>query len=279
VLFRSNFTARKIFRTDFTEAFFEDLSKRKDGNIEHHVILNTFGETGSFKSGVNIELAKFMDDHFKVDKISFTDTEFLQSIERAPLKSFMIRDEVTSAGEFGIGSQRQNAFITVQMETLRQSEISIATISPSEKRLDTAHYILHCIGHNQFKIDNKGMALEPVYCLVGVMNPPTHNYLGSIIIQLDWMSKIWREYQVRKLSFQQMVKDRQFGKEDFSELAKKCLKNPKAKYAKKKYDWILIIQESVPSLTTEEIKMLYAQIQMLDREKKGIVNEDYTPED
>jgi hypothetical protein len=271
---RTNGSSRRIFKVDFKDAFYEDLLRRRDGQLEQHIITNTFGETGSMKSGVNIELMSEMDKHPSADKIGFTDQEFLDKFRKYTSKCFLMRDEVTSAGEFGIGSGRMQSFITIQTETLRQSGVSIGTISPTEKPLGTAHYILHCIGHNKFQIDDEGMATEPVYVLVGVMNPQTHNYLGSVIFDINWMSKIWMEYQVKKKEFLRKVQDQNFAKQDMEALSQTCLKDPLAKFAKTKHDWLIIIQRTHPSLTTEEMQMLYSMIKMNVRVRKGITNDD-----
>jgi len=274
---RMNYTSRKIFRHDFTEHFLGDLDDRRDSIIKKHLVITCFGFTGSYKSGIMIEIARRMDKNFSVSKIAFTNQELLNLVEHEKRKGFILRDEITE--EYGIGSQRQSAFLQMQAETLRASQISFGYVSPRLKRIGTEHYIIHTIGHNNFKIDDEGNALEPVYVLVGVMNPMTDNYLGGAVIEIEWMNEVWKKYVARKESFMKMVEERQFAKEDFNKLALKCLKNPKAKYAKRKYDWMLIIQESVPSLTTEEMRMLYSRIIMMGREKNGEVNEDYTPED
>jgi hypothetical protein len=271
---RTNGSSRRIFKVDFKEAFYEDLLRRRDGQLEQHIITNTFGETGSMKSGVNIELGTFMDKHFTADKIGFTDQEFLDKFRTYTHKAFIMRDEVTTAGEFGIGSGRMQSFITIQTETLRQNQVSIGMISPTEKPLGTAHYILHCIGSNKFTIDGRGMATEPVYVLVGVMNPATHNYLGSVIVEINWMSKVWKDYQVKKKEFLVKVQDQNFAKQDMEKLSQSCLRDPLAKFAKTKHDWLIIIQRTHPSLTTEEMQMLYSMIKMNVRVRKGITNGD-----
>jgi hypothetical protein len=245
--------------------------------IWHNFILeNGIVSHNSFKSGVNLELAGFMDRNFSADKIGFTDQEFLDKFKQYPQKAFIMRDEITSAGEYGIGSGRMQSFITINTETLRQNEVSIGTISPTEKPLGTAHYILHCIGHNKLMLDDEGMALEPVYVLVGVLNPPTHNYLGSMVIELDWMSKLWREYQLRKKDFLFKVQNMNFAKQDMEQLANKCLTDPLARFAKTKHDWLVIIQRVHPSLTTEEMEMVYAMVKMQSRMRAGITNGDFT---
>ena len=276
---RTNGSSRRIFKVDFGEAFWEDLTRRRDGQLEQHIITNTFGETGSLKSGINIEIATFMDKHFSAEKIGFTDQEFLDIVGGAPKKSFCMRDEVTSAGTYGIGSSRVQSYLTIQTETLRQNQISIATISPTEKPLGTAHYILHSIGCNKFQIDDKGMALDPVYVLVGVMNPATHNYLGSVIFEINWMSKIWKQYQVKKAEFLKKVQDQNFAKADMEKLAQSCFKDQLAKFAKTKRDWLIIIQRCHPSLTTEEMQMLFAMIKMTGRIKAGVTNGEFEEPD
>lgn len=232
----------------------------------------------SYKSGVNVEWGRLMDRHFSAEKIAFTNQELLKLVETRKMPGFILRDEATR--EMGTGSGRQQAFLQMQAETLRQSQISFAYCSPTLKRIGTEHYIMHCLAHNQFKIDDKGMALEPVYVLLGCVNPLTDNYLGGVIVELEWMNKVWRDYTKKKNAFQDMMKSRQFAKADFDELASEVLKNDKAKYCKNNYDWSLLIQEIHPDLTVDENKMLSARIKMSQRIKNGITNgEDYGDDD
>jgi hypothetical protein len=161
----------------------------------------------------------------------------------------------------------------MQAETLRKSQISFGYISPELKPIGTEHYLLHSIGHNDFKVDDEGNPIEKVYVLMGVMNPSTHNYLGSAIIEIHWNNPIWKAYDLKKIQFMDNVRGGQFAKQDMNILAQKCYLNPKSHFAKTKYDWMVIIQETHPSLTTEEMKMLYATIKMLDRKEKGQEND------
>lgn len=262
---RNNLTSKRIFRNDFTKEFWDDLRKRRDGKLAQHVVLNTFGETGSFKSGLNIEIGRFMYPDFGAKDITFTDTEFLSRVKIAGEAEYILRDEITK--EYGIGSGRQSAFIVMQTETLRAYRTSMGFISPTEKAIDTAHYVLHAMGHNDFGIDDEGMATEPVYVLAGVMNPMTHNYLGGLIVEIEWMNKVWNDYWKKKVGFLENVRERHFSKSNFFKMADEVMEHPKAQYAKTKYEWILLIQDVFPDLTGEEVKMLYASIKM--RKKEG----------
>ena len=120
---KSNPSSRKIFRTDFTKLLFEDLVKRRDSKIESHCVITGWGFTGSYKSSVFIELARVMDKNFSADKIAFTNQELLDITEHLHEKGFVLHDEVTE--EFGTGSGRMQAFLQMQAETLRKSQISL----------------------------------------------------------------------------------------------------------------------------------------------------------
>lgn len=262
---KDNPTSRRIFKNDFTKKFWDDLKERKGGKIDQHVILFTWGETGSYKSGINIEIGRKMDDNFSVKNIAFTDNELLELVQRADVQTFIMRDEITSHAEYGIGSARQKAFLQVQAETLRANRTSFGYISPQPRPIGTEHYLLHCIGHNKFKLDDKGNALEPVYVLCGVANPITSNYLGGLVVEIEWMNDVWKQYWKRKVKFLEQVKNRHFAKQDFEEMAQKLLKHPKKAYVKVKNDWLLLIREVFPDLTTKEMELLYSQIKMLIR--------------
>lgn len=267
---RNNQSSRRIFRIDFSKAFFDDLNDRRDNKIESHIILTGWGFTGSFKSSLLIQIGKIMDKHFASQKIAFTNQELLDIVESQHTKGFVLRDELTT--EFGVGSGRQQAFLQIQAETLRKSQISFGYVSPELKPIGTEHYFLHTIGHNRFAINDEGIPTEPVYVLFGVVNPPTRNYLGGAILEIEWNNKIWKEYNHKKDLFMRMVRERQFAKADMGQLADKCMTNPLSKFAKTKNDWFIIIQKVHPTLTTEEMGMVYAMIKMNMRIKQGITN-------
>ena len=270
---RNNPSSRRIFKTDFTKPFFDDLAKRRDSKIESHAVLTGWGFTGTYKSSLFIHIAQLMDRYFSAEKIAFTNQELLDLVEHQHTKGFILKDEATK--EFGIGSGRQEAFLQTQAETLRKSQISFGHISPELKEIGTEHYLIHTIGHNDFKSDDDGNPVEPVYILFGVVNPSTHNYLGGAIVQIEWGNKVWNEYDKKKDDFMRRVRERQFAKQDMESLTKKCFEDKLAPYAKTKYDWLIIIQRCHPSLTTEEMSMLYAMIKMEGRIDKGQINGDF----
>ena len=275
---RGNMTSKRIFRHDFTQQFYDDLLKRRDSKILQHVVLTTWGFTGNYKTGSMIEIARTMDINFSAEKIAFTNQQLLDLTEHQHSKGFILRDEQTK--EQGTGSGMQQAFLQMQAETLRASEISFGYCSPTLKRIGTEHYILHCLAHNQFKLDDEGNALEPVYVLMGCVNPMTDNYLGGVIIPIEWMNPVWKQYISKKQAFMESVKNRQFAKADFDEMAIEVLKSPKAKFCKNNYDWSLLIQEVQPGLTVDMNKMLSARIKMMSRIRNGITNgEDYGDDD
>lgn len=270
---RNNQTSRRIFRTDFTQPFFDDLAKRRDSKIESHIVLTTWGYTGTYKSSAKIEIARFMDKNFSADKIAFTNQELLNLVQTQHTKGFILRDEITV--EFGTGSGRQQAFLQMQGETLRKSQISFGYISPELKPIGTEHYLLHSIGHNDFKVDDEGKPIEQVYMLLGIVNPATHNYLGGVIIEIEWDNPVWVGYDKKKIQFMNNVREGNFAKADMEGLAKKCMTDKFAPYAKTRHDWLIIIQRCLPSLTTEESSMLFSMIKMNVRIKKGITNDDF----
>lgn len=224
-----------------------------DGIVSHN----------SYKSGVDIEVARFMDRNFSADKIAFTDQELLDMTQRSQPHTMIIRDEVTE--EFGVGSARQRAFLTMQAETLRAHQTSFGYISPTPKPIGTEHYILHAIGHNKFKMDDEGMATEPVYVLCGVQNPLTNNYLGGLIIEIEWMNKVWIEYWKKKERFLERVKDRHFDKQDFTQLATELLAMPEAEHCRNMYDWFNLIRQKHPDMTTMEMRLIQAEVKLRKR--------------
>lgn len=237
-----------------------DLSTPKYHN---YLLDNGILSHNSFKSGLNIEIGRFMYDRFSAGDITFTDNEFLQRVKQTEKGEFILRDEITK--EHGIGSGRQSSFIVMQTETLRAHRTSMGFISPTEKAIDTAHYILHVIGHNNFEMDDEGDAVEPVYVLAGVQSPNTHNYLGGLVVEIEWMNKVWKQYWKKKVKFLEMVRDRHFAKADFFKMADTVLEHELAPVVKTKNEWLIVIQKVYPDLTSKEMDMLYSAIQMKKR--------------
>jgi hypothetical protein len=260
---RQNHSSRKIFKHDFTKQFYDDLTDRRDNKIKQNCVMFIFGYTGTMKSGVGIEIGRFVNHDFSAKNIAFTDTELLSIVEGIKEHEYVMRDECLE--EFGYGSNRNRSFIQMQAETLRQHQTWFTYISPSLKLIGTEHYVLHTIGHNKFKVDDEGNPTEPVFVLLGAINPITNNYLGGVFVEIEWMNKVWIQYQNKKNEFLQKVRERKFSKANFFEMAEKVLQHPKSQYAKTKYEWFVIIQEIYPDLTTEEVKMLYATIKLNKR--------------
>lgn len=256
----ANPSSRRLLKNDFSQPFFDDLAKRRDSKIESHIIMTGWGFTGSFKSSLFIELFSIMDKYFSAEKIAFTNQELLDLVEHQHKKGSIVRDEISQ--EFGVGSGRQQAFLQIQAETLRKSQISFGYLSPELKPIGTEHYFIHTIGHNDFKMNDEGKPTEPVYVLFGVVNPSTRNYLGGAIIEINWDNKIWKGYSKKKDEFMFQVRQRDFAKQSMDKLAKEVMKDPLSKYAKSKHEWLVIIQKTHPSLTTEEAEMCFAMIKM-----------------
>lgn len=273
---RANPSSRRILKNNFTQPFIDDLIKRRDAKIESHIIFTGWGFTGSYKSSLFIELARIMDRRFTAQKIAFTNQELLDLVEQQHTKGFILRDEISQ--EFGVGSGRQQAFLQIQAETLRKSQISFGYLSPELKPIGTEHYFLHTIGHNDFKVNDEGQPTEPVFVLFGVVNPSTRNYLGGAIVEIDWDNKVWRDYSAKKDEFMEKVRNRDFAKASMDKLAQAVLKDPLSKVAKSKHEWLVIIQKTHPSLTTEEAEMCLGMIRMIGRLKDG-ANNDESAED
>jgi hypothetical protein len=65
--------------------------------------------------------------------------------------------------------------------------------------------------------------------------------------------------------FLEQVRERHFAKDDFYKMAEKVAKSKHGKIAKTKYEWMLVIRDVYPDLTTEEMKLLYSAIKMKER--------------
>lgn len=59
---RTNPTSRRIFRVNFTQDFWDDLRRRRDGKLDQHVILNSWGETGCLDENTRLHGGQLIAD-------------------------------------------------------------------------------------------------------------------------------------------------------------------------------------------------------------------------
>ena len=225
--------------------------KKLSQKTDDFITIQILGEQGSGKSGVGQSLAvRMARAPFTVEHIKLQYAQFLDSVETLERGEFRILDEQTRA--HGIGSRRLADDIINIVETLRQNGGSIIIISPTEKMINTRDVYLELTVIARLN--------DEVLC---AWKSRTEEFIGSLIIKLDWNSPLWIDYMTVKQSYVKEAKRRGFKKLDYEKVARDVLTHPEGARATKRAHYRLILEKVAPYLTTEESKLVMAQVEML----------------
>lgn len=224
----------------------KQLTQKEDDFLTIQII----GPQGSGKSGVGQWCAeRWSTIPFQASRISLHYDYFLELIESSTKGSFSILDEQTKI--YGVGSNRLKGDIINIIETLRFNGGSIIVISPSEKMLSEqdVHLSIEVLGR------------DGNICLVA-WKARSRAFMGVCKIALSWNNPIWKEYQESKKRYVTDAKARKFHKNDYEGLAAKIKQHKDYHTGMRKYELLLLLEKEVPNLTTEEKKLLVAQIKI-----------------
>lgn len=220
-LIRANPSFRNCFTRNITEFFWEDISHHS------HAIIIIHGRTGSFKSSIGTIIAQRLDSKFSVKNIGFSNTEVLDISAKSKIGDCFIRDE--NPYEFGQGSGVRYAQIINLSEQLRARKNSLIYIAPTlRQKIETSHYVLHTLDSSHTELEVEQMQLgksfvEDVYVRVGLQEPTTETYIGSVIFKLEINSKIWKDYFEKKKEFLKIAPKMEFTSVDYTQIAKETL--------------------------------------------------------
>lgn len=246
----SNSTFKKVFTTDITEDWWEDV-KSKD-----HAVLFIHGQTGTLKSSSGQEVAMILQEDFKPDQISFSSDELLRRFRTSKPGETYIRDE--SPDLFGIGSVRIASHVNMLAEALRQRGNSLIFIAPTQNKLiEPAHYNLKTVA--PLTVDGK-------YVRLAVQEPDTQRYLGAIMLEIHYDNPVWIEYQKAKKAFLERVPLGEFRELDINEMAKEALGKIDLEKDKTGKERLLRIREIFPNITTREVSDVCIRVNQMIRE-------------
>jgi hypothetical protein len=224
---------------------------------ENFVVIQILGDEGSRKSGVGQYLAskyqriKAAED-FSAEQIAMHWPEFPPLIPLSKPGWFALLDEQTRT--HGTGSNRIRDDILNMKETLRQAEVSMIFISPTEKifSVEDVHLTIEIVGYDG----------KYVLCFYKARS---EIYLGSFVLTLEWNNPVWLDYMARqKRKYVEDAKNLNFKKSDYEAVALEVMANPKFQACTKVRERKLVLEELRPNLTIEEKKLIITKIGMIE---------------
>lgn len=231
----------------------EFIDKQLEKSEDNFVTIQIRGPQGCGKSGVAQEIAEESTKHptpFWVDKITLHYDKFFPIVAALEKGEFAILDEQTKI--FGTGSGRIGADIVNMMETLRQSGGSMIIVSPTEKMVSIA----------DVHLDIEVLARDGARVLCA-WKARKEEFLGAFIITLKWNSPLWTAYMAElKRVYVVDAKEQRFYKNDYEAVAEKVAAHPEAARCSKASHWKLLMEKVIPNMTTDEKKLVLAQIQI-----------------
>jgi len=226
------------------------------------------GETGYYitdnfmlthNSGKTISIMSLLKlivpDRFSYKNFCFYDEEILELAKKVPRDSFIVRDEGTAKGVFGIGSNRQSAQLSLISEVSRKRGLSLCFIEPTEKINDVVKWYMETID-----MDTKNRITR-----IALKEPKFMQYLGAIyvpIIPND--DKDWVLYNHRKDSFiLDATEGRMTGaKSDPIQMAKEVLEEIDTELYTNKKERKAFIISKYPTYTSGEIDLISTHLEI-----------------
>jgi hypothetical protein len=241
---------------NLTKFWFDELQERLTGELQHHIVLYITGRTGTFKSSIGQELAMKFNPNFKSTNIVFDNQALLSMAYDSKPTDWFVRDE--SPFEFGVGSWRIEKQVQILSETLRQRQNSLIFISPTDRPVLTAHYILETLDVSD---DNK-------YVRVGVIDPWTRKYIGFVLVEIHWNNQIWKEYQERKKIFMEQVVKMDFGESNLSQDVERILAEKSLGDCKNRKELVVMVKDIFKATRTgTELDYVVVKVTQTLREK------------
>lgn len=258
-------TFKRVLMRDCTDKFISSMKKVVDPNHLHEMnsIWSMSGLTGTGKSIAVMSLLKLIvPSRFSYKNFCFFDEEILELAKEVPRDSFIVRDEGTQKGVFGVGSTRQSAMLSLITEVSRKRGLSLCFIEPTEKPNDIVKWYLETID----------MDIENRITRVALKEPRTMQYVGAIYVPvLPESDPDWINYNLRKDKF---IEDTTEGKmtgakSDPLSLAKQIFEEVDTELYRTKKERKAFTIQKYPTYTSGEIELILTHLEILIRQKNG----------
>jgi len=249
-------TYSNVFTKDLTNAFMSTMRGIVDPTQKHeeNTIWEVCGLSGSGKSRAVISLAKKLTPKtFSYKYIVFYDQHILDIAKDVPRDSFIIRDEAVKV--FGVGSNRIATDMHTLSETCRKFGINLAFLSPAEKSIPVAKFILETTDVD-YKNEITRLALK---------DPVTDRYLGGVYVKvLPADDYDWIMYNKAKDEFIESIKDgKRAGKSDFRAIAKEMYEKIDENVFRTKKQRLAYLKAELNALTNAEIEIVATFLEIL----------------
>ena len=256
----SNTSFRNCFKFNITKPFFKDVSEvansqEKAGGWIQNLILQVYGETGSSKSMSALSIGIKYFKNFSENNVKFFDQQILDSSHKYPPNSFIIRDENSAKGVFGIGSTRTVSQTQMMAETCRKFGLSLCLIEPSFVINPIAKYYLSTID-----VDIKNRITR-----LGVQDPVTLKFIGAVYLKVvDDENPVWIKYNKQKDEFINSVMsgNLQGAKLDYETMIDKIMCDADLQHCSNKKERKSLLHLKFPTYAVSEINVMSDLLEM-----------------
>jgi len=260
LLRQPSFARAFLEQYDRTKDFYRDCKKKVYGKIADHLVMEMTGMQGLGKSRAMQEIIKKIFKYINMKNIVFRYEDAIQRCKGIKKNSFLNVDEQVKGS--GIGADREKQEIENTIEITRIYGLSLFLCSPTSRNLSSVHYNLEII--------QRSVKLRLSKILI---KSQTGSILGFIIVKIpkDKDDSFWiKEYEPKKIEFVEKFLSRQSGRIDFDLASKELINHKLWKHAKSSIERRTLATKINPTLTTEEINMIVANITFIKHQGKDI---------
>lgn len=253
---------KRVFKRNVTDGFISDMKFVVDPNnrFTENSVWSISGLSGTGKSMVVLSLLKIIvPERFSYKNFCFYDEEILQMAKTLPRDSFIVRDEGTDKGVFGIGSNRQSSSLQLLTETSRKRGLSLAFIEPSEKQSDIVKWYMETVD----------MDIENRITRVALKEPKTMEYIGAVYVPVvDENDNDWIQYNIKKDKFISDVGQGKLvgAKMNAKDIAMEIYNKIDFEVYKTKKERKAFVINEFPHYTTGEIELILTFLEIINRE-------------
>jgi hypothetical protein len=264
---REETSFRNAFRRDLTNQFMSTMRGIVNPLDKHeeNTIWNVRGESGTSKSYSVISLAKQLTPQtFTYKNVVFFDQQILDIAETLPRDTFIIRDEAVKV--YGVGSNRISMDMITLSETCRKYGINLAFLSPSDREIPIAKYILQTNG-----IDYKNRITR-----LALKDPSLNQFLGAVYVKvLPEDDYDWVMYNKAKDEFIKNVREgkKVAGKSDYKSMAIEVAEKIDIETFRSKKQRLAYMRTELSNLTNSEIDIIATFVEMVIKDGESSLDD------
>lgn len=250
-----------VFRNDLTNAFVKDMRNvaNPDYQWTQNTIMSMSGETGTGKSIVMMSIGVNIFKNFTHENMFFFDQQILDNADKFPKNSFLVRDENTQKGVYGLGSTRASSQFGVMAETCRKYGMNLGLVEPSFMQTGITKIYLETV---DFDIKRR-------LTRCALRDAKTLKYMGGVYIPvIPEDHPEWVAYNKKKDDFIESVRQGKMegAKMDYDNVVDQIYEEIDTEIYRSKKERKAFIMRKYPVMTSGEIDMISTLLEVEIRE-------------